>query len=1026
MNLTNFSIKRPAGITMIVLFFVVLGIYSYSRIGVELFPAINTPMITVQVSYPGAGAEEVEKQVLKPLEDGLSSTSMLTRMQSTASQGQGSIMLEFDLAANVDQVSLDVSKKVSSLRGRLPDSAGEPVVVKRDINAMPVMFLGISSPYSRVDTYNTVNEVFKDRLQQVPGVADVSAFGGRQKEIAVEVDREKLLFYNVALNSIISKIDAENATSPSGRLHREKDYDLRVMGEYQSLSEIENLPINSASGGTVPLKNLATVTEQIRTSLNASRLNGQDSVMMQISKQSDASVVDVGDALRAEIEQIRKEFPDYDIYIANDQSKYVHQSLNNTQESILEGIITTAIVLLFFLKEWRSMLTVLIAIPTSLIATLFAMYIAGFTFNMMSLMGMALCIGILVDDSIVVLENIHRHLHMGKPAKKAALEGRMEIGTAAIAITLCDVVVFLPIAFMSGMVGQFFRQFGLSVVFATLFSLFVSFTVTPMLSSKLFQGGVMEPKMKFWHRLDDFGGWVLNKYEKILLKSLKYPKSIMIGALILFIASIGLLKYNVVGQEFMPNSDSGYFSVNLELPIGTPFATTDANAVKIEEFIKTIPEVDNYQTRAGDNSASINVQLRDKSTRDRTIWQITDQVRNWTRTEITAGTTRVNESSMVMGMPGGGGGGGSGLQIEILGADNDKLVDISNQVMEILRTTPGAKDINTNWRVGQPEIQATIDRERARYYNVSLADITRTLQTGISGSTAAQFVEEGRDIDINVRFKDGDKISPAELKLIPVYSNGQTVALGNLVTFSEGAGPRTIRRVDRQRSITVNCNLTDRPMQEVRSEVESKIKAQGFDPTYSIRLAGQAQNFDTTIKDMLFALGLSITLVYMVLVVLYESFLTPFIRMFSLPLGFIGAFIALAVTGNSINVFSMMGFIMMDGLVAKNGTLLLDYTLTLIGRGKPPLEAIIEAGKTRLRPIMMTSFTMICGMLPTALALAEGSESRKGMAWVLIGGLLTSTFFTLVVIPIVFMGIHKFRARKGKEVVYRTNLSDEL
>lgn len=1028
MNITGFSIKRPAGITMIILFFVVLGLYSYNRIGVELLPAINTPFVTVSVDYPGAGAEEVEKQVIKPLEEGLSSLSKLKKMQASASYGSGDIVLEFDLTANTDLAAMDVSKKVDSIKGRLPAGAKDPLVIKRDINATSIMSLGISSPQSKVETYNLVNDVMKDRLSQVPGVSEVQIFGGRQEEIAVEVDRNKLLSYNISINSVVNKIGSENSTNPAGKLYLDKDYDLRVLGEYKNLADIENIQIPTGDGGTVALKNIAHVTRQIIDVKNMTRLNQEESVGLQIFKQSDASVVAVGDAVNKEIEKLRKDFPEYRIFVASDQAKYVHQSLDNTRMSIFEGIFTTALALLFFLKEWRSMMTVLIAIPTSLIATLFAMYSAGFTFNMMSLMGMALCIGILVDDSIVVLENIHRHRSLlGKDPITAALEGRLEIGTAAVAITLCDVVVFLPIAFMSGMVGQFFRQFGLTVVFATLFSLLISFTLTPMISSRLYKEGKEGKEKKdwsLWQKTDKIGIWFKERYETALLWSLANPKKVVATALVLLMASLTLIPLKVVGAEFMPKTDEGMFTVTVELPLGTPFARTDEAILKMEKYLMTIPEVENVQSRSRDNQGNVNVRLKDKKDRKRTIWQVTDEVRQWGKSQYPPGTVRVSESSMsISGMPGGGGGGGGGgVQIEVLGPDNDKLVEVSQQVVDILNQTTGAKDINTNWRLGQPEIQATIKRDKLKYYNASLADVSKALQTGVSGSLAGEFVDQGKDIDINVRFKDGDKIKPTELKTVPVYTGGQAIALGNLVDFKEGVGPRTIRRVDKQRAINVTCNLTDRSLQDFISEVDQKIRAKGIDPMYTIRFAGQAQSMNDTFSEMFAALALAITLVYMVLVVLYESFLTPFIRMFSLPLGFIGALVALALTHNNLNLFSMMGIIMMDGLVAKNGTLLLDYTLTLIDRGKTVREAIIEAGKTRLRPIMMTSITMICGMLPTGLAISEGAENRVGMAWVLIGGLITSTFFTLVIIPIVFLTLNswkeKLARRKGRRIPF--------
>lgn len=1023
MNVTGFSIKRPAGITMIIMFFVVLGLYSYNRIGVDLLPAINTPVITVQASYPGASAEEVEKQVIKPLEGAISSTSKLKTMSSVCNQGSGFIILQFDLSANTDQATMDVSKKIDGIKDRLPDEAKDIQVEKRDINDSPVMFLGMSSSYSKVTTYNMANETIKDRLQRISGVASVSISGGRQEEIAVEVDKDKLEYYGVSLNSIISKIGTENADSPAGKLNLEKDYDLRLTGEYQSVDDIANLTIPTSSGGTVPLKNIATVNRQIKQVTSSNRINGEDQVGIQIFKQSDASVVRVGKAVRQEIEQMKKDYPDYNFYISYDSSAYVNKSLNNTMESIFEGMFTVALALYFFLKERRSMVTVLIAIPTSLVSTLFVMYMAGFTFNIMSLMAMALCIGILVDDSIVVLENIHRHMHMGKSSEKAALEGRMEIGMAAIAITLCDVVVFLPIAFMNGMVGQFFRQFGLTVVFATLFSLFVSFTVTPMLSSKFYKSGLSKKHFRLFDRVDALGFKLRDFYEKILCGALKHPKKILAVALLVFMGAASLIPLQVVGIEYMPQSDEGSFSINLELPVGTPFEQTDASLLKIEQYVKTIPELDNYRSRASSNSGSVNVELKDKKDRKRTVWQISDEARAWSSKQFPPGTVRISvSSSSIPGMGGGGGMGGGNVQMQVLGPDNDKLVEISQQVSDILSKTQGAKDVTSNWRVGQPQIEAVINRDRVKYFGVALADINKSLQTGINGSTAGTYVDQGQDIDINVRFKDGNKIPIENLRRIPISSGGQTIALGNLVDFKQSEGPRSIRREDKQRAITVSCNLSGRPLQEFMNDVNTQIRAAGIDPMYTVRFSGQAQSMQDTFVQMISALLLSVTLVYMVLVVLYESFLTPFIRMFSLPLGLIGALVALALTKNTLNLYSMIGFVMMDGLVAKNGTLLLDYTLTLIKRGKTPREAVIEAGITRLRPIAMTSVTMIVGMLPTALAISEGAEQRVGMAWVLIGGLITSTLFTLVIIPILFLAFNGLKEglnsyRKPKESI---------
>lgn len=1013
MNITRFSIERPIGITMIIMLFVVLGLYSFQRIGVELLPALNTPYVTVSVRYTGAGTAEMENQVIKPLEDALSSVAHLKHITSIASPENARIIMEFDFTANADIASIDATKQVNSTRRRLPDGIDDPVVVKRDINDSAVLEIAVLSDEPLGEVYSKANNIFKERLQRADGVSEVQLGGGRDKEIAVEIDRNKLRFYNMTLNQIVSSIKGENVLLPSGTVYNDKTQaDVRLLAQYMSPEEIAKIKVPNAIGIAVPLKDLATIREQDARVSRYSRTNGADAVSLSVYMNSDANIVNTVRNARKQLDSLQKEYPNYQFVVVTDAAQYVSNSLKNTFAGLMEGLFTTGLILFLFLRGWRSTVAVIIAIPTSLISTFFVMYMAGFSFNMMSLMGMALCIGILVDDSIVVLENIHRHMHMGKKAELAAEEGRNEIGMAAIAITLCDVVVFMPIAFMTGMTGQFFRQFGLTIVFAALFSMFVSFTLTPMIASKLFRTGLSEPKGRAWDFMNRLEETSIVQYEKLLRKALANRKRVIAGVLALFAFSIALIPLGIIGAEYMPRTDESSFRVSVELPVGQNIDQTNRIVTYLEQYLQTIPEVKNYLSSVGrptTNTGSISVQLVDRKDRSRSVWEITDQVRAYAGRNIPNAVTRVNETqSSVAGVSGSGGRGSSTpVQIQLLGANMDSLVKANHNVLTMLSTIKGLKDIKSNYTEGMPEVQLSVDREKVKFYNTSVAEVTNVFGVAIAGQQAGVYANDpknnGQDTDIKVRLKGSDGFTVSDIRSLPIMAGKYQVALGDVAKITEGTGPVQLFRFDKQRSISITANMTDRPLQEVLNEIAGKINQDilGHDVTY--RFAGQATSMDDTFSEMFQALALSLVLVYMLLAVLYESFSTPLIRMFSLPLGLIGSLLFLAVTHNSINLYSLIGILVMDGLVAKNGTLLLDYTLTLVDHGQNAFDAIIEAGKTRLKPIFMTTLTMVMGMLPTALAMMEGSETRVCMAWVLIGGLLTSTVFTLIIIPIVFL-----------------------
>lgn len=1015
LNMTRYAVTHPVGIIMIVLFFVTLGLYSYYRLGVELYPKINTPYVVVSVTYDGADAESVEQQVTKPVEDALSSVSNVKHITSKSRTGKSQVTLELNFDADVDAAAVDASQKVNAIRKSLPDDADDPVVEKRDMDAAPILDLALVSPHPLDEMYSLADNTLTNDFTKADGVSDVELSGGRDPEIAVKIDRDKLSYYGISMNDIISALKRENKLAPAGSSYTDRrQTQIRLNAQYHSVEDIKKIYVTAQGGGAIPITALGDVVREDKKVSRYARINGQDAVGISIYKNSNANLVSTSDAVMTVLEQLRKEYPDYQFIVVNDSAAYVRTALHNTLGTLVEGLFTTGLVLFLSLRGWRSAAAVMIAIPTSLIASFFAMYLAGFTFNMMSLMGMTLCIGILVDDSIVVLENIHRHLARGESPKEAAVKGRMEIGMAAIAITICDVVVYLPIAFMTSMTGQFFRQFGLTIVFASLFSLFISFTLTPMLASRFFQKGLHVPDRKLWRAMDRMEEGMQDFYEEALHWSFHHKKKLFAGtalALALFTAMVPL---GIIGREYMPRTDESGFNVQIKLPTDASIERTDAVTTQLEDYLSQVPEAKYYMAMVGGgsgvNSGRIRVSLMDRQDRNRSIWDITDEMRNWISQNIHDGDVRIKEDqASVSGTSGGGlGQGGGAFRLELRGNNMQDLILASEKVQDMLKQGDyGITDVSSTYQEGLPELSIVPDREKLKYYGVTVGSLYDTLSSAISGSGGVlpnDVKNSGNDTDINVYFRGGESYKKSDLAVVPIETSKGLVHISDVAQIKDEEGPITINRTDKQRSIIIGGNPGSRPLSQVIEEVTHDLEDAGLPETVSFRFSGQADSMNESFTELLAALLMGMVLVYMVLSVLYESAKTSFIRMFSLPFGLIGSLFFLFLMNDSLNIYSMIGIIVMDGVVAKNGTLLLDYTLTLMHtRGMNPKDAVLEAGRTRLKPILMTTFTMIVGMLPTALAVTAGSETRSSMAWVIIGGLLTSTIFTLLVMPMIFL-----------------------
>lgn len=1029
MKITELAIKRPAAMTMVIMFFIVLGLMGYQRLSSDLFPKTNIPFITIVTYYQGAGAKEIESQVVEPIEEAVSSIAGLKRTTTTASEGMAITILEFTMSTDSNIAAIDVQKAIDSIQYKLPKDADKPIVQKYNMNAQPIMTIVLSGERPLSSIYKIAKDTVKQQLEATYGVGKVTLVGGREREIDVQVNRAKMEGYGLSINQVVNRLSLENINMPAGNLKQTAtDFTVRLLGEFKSLQDLEEVRI-PFPGGSVALKDIATVRDSFAEATQYARLDGRQAVVIIIQKQNDSSIVETADAVLKQLEQIKKQLPgDVELVVAQNNADFVRNSLKDTQRSLLEGVLMTGVVLAFFLREWRSVFTVMLAIPTSIISTFLMMYLAGFSFNLLSLMGLTLCVGILVDDSIVVLENIHRHRTMGKDPERAAIDGRMEIGMAAVAITMQDVVVFMPIAFMTGMVGQFFREFGLTVVFATLFSLFVSFTLTPMLSAKLGkkEGG---PAISLWDafpRLKNFmerrqasARRAVEAYQRLLLWSLGHRRLVVGAVAAALAASVSLIPLGAIGSEFMSNPDQSKFTINLELPAGASLDKTDEVVRQFEERIKDIPEVKHYISMPGrssdlfargTNHAQIDVILHPKTERRRTVWQVADEVRGWKRdfpglklTVFEAGMAGTQEQ-------------GPPIQLEIVGPDEAKLAALAAKVQEIVEKTPGAVDVKSSWKAtGQPEVQVSVDRLRAASYGLSAAEIAQAMRASVAGDVAARYREEGKEYDIRVRLDRVNLASVADVGEIKVSNAaGLLVPLNQVARITTGSGPTTISHLNRQRLIVISANTKDRPLGDITGDISAALAGVNIPEGYRVQFYGAQKDMEETFADLIKALVLAVTLVYMILVILYESFLTPLVRMLSLPCGAIGALWALLITGNTFNMMSLIGLVMLDGLAAKSGTLLIDYTNTLMKRGLTLREALLEAGTTRLRPIVMTASTMVGGMLPTALALAEGSEIRKSMAIVIIGGLVTTTLLTPVLIPVAYTLLEDFKGWLGR------------
>lgn len=1020
MNITELSVKRPTAIIMLIVLMIGIGVMGYTNLGANLLPASNIPIITISSTYPGAGSEEIEKDIAKPIEDAVASISGIDNIRSVAGDGYGYTIVQFKMSANVNTSIIDVQKAIDGIVGELPEDATIPVIRKIDLNAEPILTLALSGGDSYEELYSKADKL-KKSLQNLSGVGNVTITGAQEKELDIALDKTKMEYYEIDPGTVLSLLKAENINIPAGTVKEEtRSRIVRVAAEFTDIEQIKDLRI-PIRGGQIRLADISDIELKYPDDKMLVRLDGIPSIGIEVQKQSDTNIVETANLAKAQIEKfIKSEKSGVKILIAEDSTYFINSSLSETTRNILEGILTTAIILMLFLRRWRSSLIVLIAIPTSIISTFFMMYLFKFSFNVVSLLGIAMCVGILVDDSIVVLENIDRHINMGKTPRVAAVEGRREIGLAAVAITLCDVVVFAPVAFMTDMVGQFLKEFGLTVVFATLFSLLISFTLTPMMAAYLHKKvdktdkETAEKKTGRFTKL--FEKLVVMRYQKLLRWSLNNRWKIIVIVVAGIAISVALIPAGLIQTEFLPGIDQGKLTIDVNL---TPWSTlnqTDEKVKEIEKHLESIPEVKDYLTIVGSENnpatAQIKVRLNSKNQRSKSQSALTAELRRWSKSvagvELSVTESSILDRTSIDST--------KTIAINITGPEQEVLQQLAGEVEKAVKSVPGTVDVSNSISARKPDISVLIDKLAAAGYGVTSYNAASVLRIAIEGADAGAYRNDGNEYNIKLHYgKDQIKTKEDISSIRIVSSSGMPLELGSIARIINTDSPREIVRKDRQQLVTIAANVQGRVQGGVSKDIEAKLQNLSMPYGYSIEYGGDAGMMNSSFDALIKALIASVLLVYMILVVLYESYLTPAIRMLSLPCGIIGALLIMAVFGKAINIMSLIGIIMLDGIASKNGTLLIDYTNTLMKRGLPLREALIEAGTTRIRPIIMTSVTMMFGMLPTALSLGDGSELKSGMALVLIGGLGASTILSPLLIPVVYTLIDDLRNKISRK-----------
>jgi len=1024
MSFTELAIKRPSFIIVIFLALGMIAVFGYFQLGYELLPKIEAPYVTVQTIYPGASPSEVENSVTRIIEDALSGIEKVKNITSVSYEGLSIVFIEFYRSATINTAVQDVQRKVNEIISDLPKDVKTPSLLTYSASQLPVLRLSLTSKLTSARFFTLVEDQIKPTLSRVSGVGNIKIIGGLKREIKVNVDAQKVRAYGLSISQIANSIYSANLDFPTGKLKDPShQFVVRVAGKFTSLDEMKNLVVGrSAKGGETRLKDIAEVQDGTVDPVLVSRFNGINALGLEIQKQNDANMVKVCELVRKELTRLESDYKDIHLHfdIADDQSVFTMDAARAVMEDLGLAILLVASVMFLFLHSFRTSLIVMVSIPCSLTTAFVVMWILGMSLNLFTLLALSLVIGILVDDSIVVLENIYHHLEKGEEKFTAAIKGRTEIGFAAVSITFVDVVVFVPLALTTGLIGDIVRGFSVIILVSTLTSLMVSFTVTPILASRFakLESSYSDSLLnRFGRMFERMFGYLTTKYVSLLGWSLHHPYKVLYLVVAGFIIILMIPVSGLTGFEFMKQTDRSQFSMALEFTPGTTLDYNNRQTQKIERRIASLPEVTSILTNVGkggdgvatDNQTEIVVSLCPKEQRSLTTAQLGQKVK-----ELTADIPGVKVYINQIGFTGGTS--SAPVNVEITGVNHDSIMKSAGLVASNLIMTPGVTYLKLSATQGNPETRVEIDRQKMAALGLTVTDVGTALQVALTGNNDSKYREGSNQYDIRVALDKFDRTNPDNIAHLSfVNFKREIIELQQFATIYQSSGPTKLERKNRNAMTTVSAYTDGSPSGSIIQAFAKKmgtLKAQGT----RINFGGDQDEMVTSFLGLFVALIAGILFVYFIMVILYDSFLYPFVVLFSIPVALIGAILALALTGNTINVFSILGIIMMVGLVAKNAILIVDRANDRRKAGETIFDALIDAGKMRIRPIFMTTFAMIFGMLPIATASGAGAEWKNGLAWVLIGGLTSSMFLTLIVVPIMYDKMATLLEKKKKRL----------
>jgi len=1030
MTLTELSIKRPSFIIVIFTILIGGGLISYNQLSYELLPDFSPPILTVTTTYPGASPATVESQVSKPMEDALSGLENISEVTAFSLDNASVLLLEFKASADIDKSLEDAQRKINNILNQLPNGSQTPVVAKIEPNASPVLQVSaIAKNIPERDFMELMDDQILPQIKQTKGVAAVLVIGGEKREFRVNVDKDKMKLYGLTLSGINQAIASSNVEFPTGKLKNEMEQmTVRLAGKFKTEEDLRNLIVSSNGTSTVRLRDVADVQDGSEDQITVSRLNGVNGIGLRITKQSDANAVDMANATKEKFKEIEKKFSKEGVTftVATDTSIPTIESVDAVIHDLELAVLLVAAVMMLFLHSLRNAFIVLIAIPASLISTFIAMYLLGFTLNLMTLLAMSLVIGILVDDSIVVLENIYRHLQMGKNRRQAALDGRNEIGFTALAITLVDVVVFSPVIFIEGTISDILEQFSTVVVVSTLMSLLVCFTLTPWLASRFAKEVQLNPKKPIQAFLIWFERRVTiftDQYVKLVAWSLRHKIIAGIAVLVIFFGSMATMGLGIVGQEFVAQGDQGKFMIKLKYDKSTTFEENNATTLEIEQMIVGQKDVvDIVFANVGgpssgmgaasfgaENKSELTVKMLPGKQNEIPTMQYMTAIRKKIEDKYPGIEVKAINIGMVESEE-------APIEIFLSSEDNDLLMKEARRLKTAILGIKGAKDPTISTDDLTPEVRIELDREKMGQLGLPIAIVGMQLQNGLTGNDDTQFDDKGQEYDIRVMVDKFDRKNVDDIKSMTFLTNdGKQVRLSEFAAISVENGNGSLERKNRIPNTTIRSYVMGTASGTVSAEIEKYLKENPLDENVRMLWGGEVKRQKESFGALGTAMGIGLILVYLIMVALYDNFVYPFVVLFSIFMALVGAILALNLTSSSMGIFTMLGMLMLLGLVAKNAILIVDFTNHLKSEGKSTYNALLEAVKERMRPILMTTIAMVVGMIPIATATGSGAEWKNGLAWVLIGGLTSSMFLTIIVVPMMYYTVDRILAKVSKK-----------